>query len=89
LIEIMGSRSQVWPTDAADGERETMMIHRLWSFFSRHIVTDVPDEISACMECDATQCRDDRFRTCPNRLAQAAALRALRAGDDQDSRVTP
>jgi hypothetical protein len=54
------------------------MLGRIWSFLSKQVVTDVPDELSACMECGVTQCPDDRFRTCPRRLAQAAALRTAR-----------
>jgi hypothetical protein len=54
------------------------MLEKLWAFFTRHIVEDVPDEIAACMECDVSQCVDDKFRNCPNRLATAARLKAMR-----------
>jgi hypothetical protein len=53
------------------------MFKRFMAFLTRHIVTDVPDEIAACMECGVTQCVEGKFRNCPNRLARAAALKAM------------
>jgi hypothetical protein len=41
-----------------------------------HIVYDVPDEMAACLDCDAVQCSNDKYEICPDRLARAAALRA-------------
>jgi hypothetical protein len=62
------------------------MFARFMAFLTRHIVTEVPDEIAACMECGAVQCVEGKFRHCPNRLARAAALKAMR---DQQADVTP
>jgi hypothetical protein len=57
------------------------MRRKLWTFVRRHLVDDVPDEMSACLECGAVQCRQDKYETCPNRLAHAEALRAARSVD--------
>ena len=32
------------------------MRSKLWTFVREHLVGEVPDEMSACMECDAVQC---------------------------------
>jgi len=65
------------------------MFDRLRAFLTRQIVTEVPDEIAACMECGAIQCVEGKFRNCPNRLARVAALKAMRTDDDQQVNVTP
>jgi hypothetical protein len=58
-------------------------------FFDRHIVANVPDELSACLECGEIQCVDSKFRNCPNRLARVAALKASRSGAERQTSVTP
>ena len=63
------------------------MLARIWSFLVRRFVADVPDELSACMECGNAKCPDNRFRSCPYRLAQAEALRTARSTPNQI--VTP
>jgi hypothetical protein len=65
------------------------VLGRIRRFFGGHIVADVPDEISACLECGAVQCVEGKFRNCPNRLARVAALRALRQGTPPESGVMP
>jgi hypothetical protein len=55
-----------------------MFGERIRGFILRHVSTEVPDEMAACLDCRAAQCSYTRYRDCPNRLAQAAALRALR-----------
>jgi hypothetical protein len=62
------------------------MFKRFLAYLTRHIVTDVPDEISACIECSVTQCVEGKFRNCPNRLARFAALKAMH---DQPANVRP
>jgi hypothetical protein len=52
-------------------------------------MTEVPDEISACLDCGKVQCVDKAFRTCPNRLARAAALKALRERETQEAGLKP
>ncbi len=62
------------------------MFAKFLAYLTRQIVTDVPDEIAACMECGETQCVEGKFRHCPNRLARAATLQAMQA---QASDVPP
>jgi hypothetical protein len=59
---------------------EAIVFDWLWRFFGRHIVANVPDELSACLECGEIQCVDSKFRNCPNRLARVAVLKASRLG---------
>jgi hypothetical protein len=65
------------------------MFARFLAFLTRQIVTDVPDEIAACMECGAIQCVEGKFRNCPNRLERVAALKAMRSDGDHEASVTP
>jgi hypothetical protein len=53
------------------------MLRKLWAWASTQVVTDVPAEISACLDCGKVQCVEAEFRNCPNRLARAAALKAM------------
>jgi hypothetical protein len=57
------------------------MLNWLRTFFNTHIITTVPDELSACMDCGAVQCSNDKFQGCPYRLSRAASLRAARSGE--------
>jgi hypothetical protein len=50
-------------------------------FTTRHLVDEVPDEMSACLDCGEVQCLNDKYQTCPNRLAQAAVLSAARVAE--------
>jgi hypothetical protein len=59
------------------------MLKRFLAFLTRQIVTEVPDELAACMECGISQCVEGKFRKCPNRLARVAALKAMRTNGDQ------
>ena len=52
------------------------MLARLWSFLNRQIVTEVPAELSACLDCGRVQCDTGTFDVCPTRLARQAALQA-------------
>ncbi len=62
------------------------MLSEMWrSFVRRYIVYDIPDEMAACFDCDAVRCPDEKYETCPNRLAQAAALRAARTAEPTES----
>jgi hypothetical protein len=60
------------------GGRAEMIGKLIRNFIKRHAVDEVPDEMSACQECRELQCLNDRYQTCPNRLAEAAALTAAR-----------
>jgi hypothetical protein len=61
------------------------MSYNLRTFIREHLVDEVPDEMSACLDCGAIQCRDGRYEDCPNRLARAAALKALHPAAEQQS----
>jgi hypothetical protein len=65
------------------------MFQRLRAYLTRHIVTEVPNEIAACMECGAVQCVEGKFRNCPNRLARVAALNVMQAEADQKANAAP
>ena len=55
------------------------MFGRIYDFIRKHLIADVPDELAACLDCDAVQCLNEKWETCPNRLARLAALSAARA----------
>jgi hypothetical protein len=54
---------------------------KIHDFITKHIVADVPDAFAACLDCGFVQCLNATWETCPNRLAHAAALHAMHAGD--------
>ncbi|MFL5284842.1 MAG: hypothetical protein ACJ8AW_28690 [Rhodopila sp.] len=53
------------------------MFGRLRAFIEKHILTEVPSELSACLDCGIEQCLNKDWETCPNRLSRAKALTAL------------
>jgi hypothetical protein len=59
------------------------MLNWLRGFFSRHVVAEVPEEMSACLNCRVSQCTQERWAACPQRLAEAAALKALRQAQEK------
>ncbi len=65
------------------------MIQRFLAFLTRQIVTEVPDELAACMECGISECVGRKFRKCPNRLARVAALKAMRKAANRQATVAP
>ena len=58
-----------------------MLSEMIWTTIRRHIVAEVPDEMAACLDCGAVQCPNDRYETCPDRLAHSAALSAARTAE--------
>jgi hypothetical protein len=66
---------------ASDFAEEALVPVKLWEFLRRHLVEEVPDEMSSCLDCGAVQCRDEQYATCANRLAREAALRAAPPSD--------
>jgi hypothetical protein len=53
------------------------MLTETWRALARrYVVYDIPDEMAACFDCNAAICPDDKYRTCPYRLAGCAALGA-------------
>ena len=56
------------------------MLSEVWRALARkYLVYDVPDEMVACFDCDVVQCPNDKYETCPSRVAVAAALKTARS----------
>ena len=43
-------------------------------FIEKYIVADVPNAMSACLDCKVVQCTADEWETCANRLARKSTL---------------
>jgi hypothetical protein len=54
-------------------------VTKIHDFVVKYIVGDVPDALSACLDCGFVQCLNSKWETCPNRLAREAGLLAMRA----------
>jgi hypothetical protein len=55
------------------------MLRDAWRRFLRwYIADDVPDEMDVCLDCDETECSEERYKTCPRRLASAEFHRQAR-----------
>jgi hypothetical protein len=54
-------------------------VSKIHDFVVKHIVADVPDALSACLDCGFVQCLNEKWETCPNRLAREAGLIAMHA----------
>jgi hypothetical protein len=51
-----------------------------WRALARkYVAYDVFDEMAACFRCDRVRCPDNQYEICPERVAQAAALKASQA----------
>lgn len=61
------------------------MFARLWAHMKGWLVQEVPDEIAACLDCEAKQCLEGRYRTCPNRLKMSEGLKAIRLAETRSS----
>ena len=58
------------------------MLGEAWrTLLRKHIVYDIPDEMAACFDCDTRRCPDEKYFTCPVRLALVAASSAARAAE--------
>jgi hypothetical protein len=88
LIEIIDVLFPKEPNGVLHREWEKIVSSWLRRVFRRHIVAEVPDELSACLECGAVQCVEGTFRNCRRRLERVAALKALREGIEQESNTT-
>ena len=64
------------------------MFARLWARVKAWIVEEVPDEMSACLDCGAMQCCDGRYRTCPDRLKMSEGSKALRLAETNGNGTT-
>jgi hypothetical protein len=56
-----------------------MAWYTLPEFVRRHVVADVPDEMSLCLACRVTHCSSEEFANCPRRLADTASLKTFRS----------
>ena len=54
-------------------------------FIRRYVVDEVPDEMSACLDCSATVCSRERYRTCQHRLEVAAWTKAYNEREHQET----
>jgi hypothetical protein len=58
------------------------MLRKVWeTFFRKHVVAAVPDEMAACLDCNAGQCLNGVYQTCPVRLSETAAPSAARTSE--------
>ncbi len=56
-----------------DDQHESML-KRLLHTTSQHIIQDVPPELHACEICRKTECLQDEWITCENRLVHAKCI---------------
>jgi hypothetical protein len=54
-------------------------VSKIRDFVVKYIAADVPDALSACLDCGFVQCLNEKWDSCPNRLAREAALCAMHA----------
>jgi hypothetical protein len=60
------------------------MTGKFQDFIEKHLISDVPDSMAACLDCGFVQCLNEKWENCPNRLAHVAAIRAMRAVTVED-----
>ena len=59
------------------------MLSEVWrTLVRKYVVYDIPDEMAACFDCSMVRCPNEQYESCPNRLAEAAALRPARAAKE-------
>ena len=54
-------------------------------FIRKYIVTEVPNAMSACLDCKVVQCTADEWESCANRLARKATLDHLPKEPNQEA----
>ena len=55
------------------------MLTETWrTLVRKYVVYDIPDEMAACFDCEATICPEEKYRACPIRLACLAAMQVPR-----------
>jgi hypothetical protein len=52
------------------------MFKWMHTLLARVVVDTVPVEMDMCLECDALECSEERYRACPARKRRAAELEA-------------
>ena len=60
---------------------------KIHDFVAKYIVADVPDALSACLDCGFVECLNEKWESCSNRLAREAALCAMHAAPAAASQV--
>jgi len=59
------------------GEQNRNRLKRLLQDISQRIIQDVPPELDACEICRKTECSQDEWIMCENRIAHAKCLEAF------------
>jgi hypothetical protein len=54
------------------------MLDVIRTLIRKDIAAEVPDDLSACMDCDSIDCPEKEFKNCPNRLARLTELQRLK-----------
>ena len=54
------------------------------NFIRTYIVAEVPNEMTACLDCKAVQCTAEEYATCEYRLSRATGLE--HSGTDAEAR---
>jgi hypothetical protein len=57
-----------------DEQNKNMLKRLLQGIISQHIIQDVPPELDACEICRKTECLQDEWIACENRIAHAKCL---------------
>ena len=51
------------------------MFKRIGKFLLKWLIGDEPKDQLACGDCDATDCTNEKFRTCERRIARDEAVK--------------
>jgi hypothetical protein len=60
---------------------------KFWKRVSTGVVQDVPADLEACEDCREIECTQERWQTCPRRLAAEAAVVEARLGGAEPERA--
>ena len=63
-------------------EQNKIQLKRLLQSISQHIIQDVPPKLHACEICRKTECLQDEWIACENRIAHMKCLEALQDKTD-------
>ena len=63
-------------------EQNKIQLKRLLQSIGQHIIQDVPPELHACEICRKTECLQDEWIACENRIAHMKCLEALQDKTD-------
>ena len=58
-----------------------MLGRKLREFIEHQLVSDVPDEMGACIECNVARCSSHEYDSCPYRLARLGSPKAVPAAE--------